>query len=131
MFEIEFDEKRLLLIATLEGYWSIEIFDRYKAELLSTMRNIRKRHPFFSMLSRSAALPVQPPEISAGFTAMIGDLDNHCPGRIAIMVGSVLNKIQASRILRHPRIGIFFDEDEALHWLIDHHASATPLRRRA
>jgi hypothetical protein len=118
MYQIDFDEDRLMVVATLDGYWTLETLDDYASELFALMRQVGRRHNFMRMLARSATMSVQSPEVSAGFGKIVADLTGLCPGPIAITVGSMLNKIQASRAMAHERIRIFQDEEEACQWLM-------------
>jgi hypothetical protein len=117
MFEIHFDENQHLLTVTIEGFWTIATFDQYSTAMRSKMRGLKRRIDHFHMLGRAVDLPIQSPEIVAGFGKLTAELIDMCPGRIAIVAGSMLNKVQASRALSHPHFAVFLDETEARNWL--------------
>jgi hypothetical protein len=123
MYQLEFDEQTRLLTMTLHGFWTMEVFERYKMELLPMMRQVRAKHGPFRLLSHATAMPIQPPEISEAFTDLTPALVDLSGGPIAILAGSTLNKVQAARALAHERIRVFLDETEARNWLFGEDAA--------
>jgi len=117
MYRIEFDEAQVLMTLTLEGHWTLDEFRAYEAEFLAVTRDIRKRHRAFRILSESTNFPVQSAEVAGAFTQSIGAVVRGDEGPVALVVGSMLNKMQAERVFPYPNVRVFLGEDEARAWL--------------
>lgn len=117
MFRTEFDESQLLLITEVSGFWSIETVAAYRLDVLSHVRRVKLRHPFFHILGRGGKLNVQAPEVAHALNQVAIELATLCPGRFAIVAGTMLSKMQASRSGSHERLCTFLDESQAKSWL--------------
>lgn len=118
MYRFDFDPERKLIIATLEGFWTVAMVERYISDLADFARKAGAGHPSLNLLVRAENMAVQPQEVGEAFTAAEKRFaDSIRPGRIAVLAGSVLTKMQASRTFQDPGIRIFFDEKEAFYWL--------------
>ena len=117
MYQIEYDEDLVLLTVTTKGYWTMEEFRAYEAEFLAMVAKIRKRHVNFRILSESAEFSVQSAEIGEAVTQAIGNVLKSNKGPLAVVVGSVLAKIQAERVFPYPTARIFTNSEEARQWL--------------
>ncbi len=117
MYSIAYDEQRRQVTATLRGFWNPDTVARYAADLFAVIGRIDRSRGPFHMLARSAELAIQSPETVKAFNEFMAEFEQRSTGRVAITVGTMLNKIQASRALANHRIRIFVDEDEALAWL--------------
>jgi len=118
MYSIAYDEERRLVIATLGGFWSPDMVAAYSADLSALMHRIARQHPMFHMLADAQEMAIQSPEVTQAFGRFTVELSGHCPGRVAILAGTMLNKIQASRALAQERLRVFLDEPAALEWLL-------------
>ena len=127
MYRLEFDPERDLITATLSGFWASETVAAYAADLTALLRRAGAPDRRIRLLGCSAAMPVQSAETSAAFGKFSAELNVVCTGPIAIIVGSALNRIQASRVLAHERVRVFLDESEALDWLMSFRPSAIAL----
>ncbi len=117
-YDIRFDEQRGLLKLTLRGFWSLGTLDAVRTELVEVAARVRQQHSSFPVLSDSSAFAVQSVEVAdrLGELMLAGAQVNS--GRVAIVVGSILNKKQAERALQAPNLRVFVDKEEALEWLM-------------
>ena len=117
MFRFAFDRDQILLHVVQQGYWTLAEFRAFEAEFLTLHATIRKTSPSYRVMADCHDFPVQSAEISEAFRIMFEKLmaENH--GRYAIVIGSILNKLQAKRALPQPNVQVFADPDEAMRWL--------------
>jgi hypothetical protein len=118
MFTLRYEPADRLLIAELEGFWTTDVVSDYKAAAFDLMRRSGVAKSSFRMLANSDRMAVQSQAVSAAFSDFTRDLAQMCLGPIAITAATTLNKVQASRALAHPRIRVFLDREQALHWLM-------------
>lgn len=119
MFLIRFDEEELLLTATLEGYWDMETYTAYAAELFQTQASIRKRFDRFTMLVDTSRYPVQSAEVSDAFQRNFADFITRDPIPVAIVAASMLNKQQVKRIFPYTNVHVFWNVEDARQWLLE------------
>ena len=124
MFTIEADEQAALLRLKLTGFWTAETLRQFVAVLLPAVERMQRGCASYSVLSDSTEFPVQSPELGEGFARIMATGAARTRGRTAILVSTMLNKIQAQRVFRGPNIRIFLDRDEALAWLAEPMAAA-------
>lgn len=117
MYTISFDAPSRTLRLKLEGLWSAATLAGFAAELLVKATAARLRYGDFALLSDASEFPVQTPGIAEGFAGILARGAKVHNGRVAIVVASVLNKIQAERTLKSPRVRVFLSPDEARQWL--------------
>ena len=117
MFTIAFDAPAQTLHLKLEGFWTTETLGAFATELLVKTTELRERYESFAILSDSSGFPVQSPAIAAGFEQIRDHGAAVHKGPTAIVVASVLNKLQAERSLRSPNIRVFLSADAAREWL--------------
>ncbi|HVF93948.1 MAG TPA: hypothetical protein VM900_06510, partial [Sphingomonas sp.] len=67
----------------------------------------------------ASRFPVQSPAVAAGFDKIRERGSKVRKGPTAIVVASVLNKMQAERSLQGPDIRVFLSADEARAWLAE------------
>ncbi len=127
MYTLDFDSEQRLVIATLSGFWTAPDVDRYTSDLVNLVNKVRAECPDVDVLVRAQQMPVQAKEVSDAFAA--GDPAVQAalaPSRTAIVIGTVLNKMQVSRTFHTNRVRAFFDEKEARHWLSKAPGKADP-----
>lgn len=130
MYSIRFDAQSRILELRLEDFWSSATLARFAAELLVRATALRVRHGGFAILSDSSRFPVQSPEVAQGFERLMARGTKSHTGPTAIVVASVLNKMQAERSLKAPRVRVFLDADEAKQWLQAEWSAAQARRSR-
>lgn len=116
MYQIRFDARTRTLRITLSGLWTVEVLRGFGAEMMA--RRQQAGDGDFDVLSDSRAFPVQTNDVAQAFTAT---MNAPIPGlrRIAVVVGSMLNKLQAGRVFTAPHIRVFTDMAAAEAWLAE------------
>lgn len=122
-YELSFDAATATLRLTLRGFWTEATLAAFAAEMLAVTTRIRRDHAEFNMLSDSRSFAVQSATVSAGFTAMTTMASREHRGATAIVVASMMNKLQAERTMTSPRLRVFLDYDEAVAWLAEQRAA--------
>lgn len=117
MYTISFDAPSRTLRLTLKGLWSAATLAGFAAELLVKATAARVRYGDFALLSDASGFPVQTARVAEGFEAILARGAKVHAGPVAIVVASVLNKMQAERTLKSPRLRVFLSLDEARQWL--------------
>jgi len=117
MYEIEFDEKSIVLTLRFKGMWDVSDVMRYRDVLYPTLRKLRSRYPVLSILSDTRELGLLPKDVAEAFAICMGDEVMQPTGRCAVLVSKMLNKLQADRIVDNPLTQAFFDETEAREWI--------------
>jgi hypothetical protein len=117
MFELEFDQQEGLLKRRLWGFWSVDDVNNYVAQLDALIARIRIQNPNFQTLSDSAELAPQSAEVRAAMAESMKRICTANPGRVAIVVGSMINKLQVDSIYPYPNVRAFRDEESAREWL--------------
>lgn len=113
-----YDEQSNLLKVTQSGYWSLEIFDRFKQEFLALHSEVLTRHHSYRVFAQCTDYPVQSHEVGEAFSVFFAKLMAENNGRYAILVGSALNKMQARRVIPQPHVKTFTSSDAAMAWLM-------------
>lgn len=115
MFEFQYLADRRILVATTRGFWTEETARDYMAALAREMAAVRRASPRFGMLSDARDFPVQTEAVMKILAAQSSANDG--VRKLAILVSSTLNTMQAQRSFQSDRIKVFKDKDEALAWL--------------
>lgn len=123
VYNIFFDSDARILHLVLEDFWTPDTLARFAGDLLEQIA-AAARHGRFAMLSDSSRFPVQSPEVAQGFERLLASGAERHNGAVAIVVASVLNKLQAERSLRAPHIKVFLDADKARAWLAEQQRAA-------
>ena len=119
MYSIKFEAQTRTLHLELEGFWTLATLAAFSAELLATTTALKDRYGSFAISSDSSRFRVQSPEVAAGFERIRKRGAEAQEGPTAIVVASVLNKMQAKRSVRGPRVRVFLTADEARSWLTE------------
>ena len=110
----------------IAGFWSVDDVQRYGAALLAAVGPIPEGSRDFDVLIDATDFPVQTQEVSTALNRIMTVADQMNPtGRKVIVVGSVMNKLQAQRALASPTVRVFLAMGEAEAWL------ASPRAERA
>ena len=117
MYRIDYDEGRNLLKLTLSGFWQPETFAAFAQDMRLTAERIKGQRGGYDMLSDSTRFPVQSAEVSQGFARMLQAGAKANTGRMAVVVKSMLNKMQAEHVFAGTGIRIFLSSADALAWL--------------
>lgn len=124
-FSINHDPAHGVLRLTLTGYWSPPTLKAFADQLLLVAGKLKVARIPFGVLSDSRHFDVQSADVSDGFTRLMASAGRVHDGRTAIVVGSMINKLQAERAMGSTRLRVFLDMAEAEAWL------ASPVGNRA
>lgn len=116
MYAFEYDASARILQLRLTGHWTDAEFDLFREAYLNALEAIPKSDLPIGMLSDSREFQVQSKEVAEGFAKITG-LARGKAYATAIVVGSVLNRMQANRTMSNERMQTFFEIDEAREWL--------------
>ena len=119
MYRIEFEDGHKLFHLTVEGYWTIDDFKAFEADAVPTVEKLVRRWGSFRYLSDARRYPVQSPEVGLAFKGYGDWVGKANKGPVALIAGSVLNKLQAERVFQAPRVRIFMDLTDARKWLLE------------
>ena len=118
MHEVRYDAAAALLRIRMAGFWTLADVRRFAADLRAIVVPMPESHRGFDMLTDSTDFPVQSREVTDGLAQIIEVTDQmEKPGRRAIVVGSVMSKLQAERVLAGPHVRVFLAETEPQAWL--------------
>lgn len=118
MYKLSFDAERGLLVMETRGFWTMDIFRAYEAELRQLLARIGTTHDRYRTLSNSLEFEVQSAEVSAAFDTLLnGSIIRSGNGPIAIVTNAILKKMQAERGMRHLNVRFFATVEDAMAWL--------------
>jgi hypothetical protein len=124
-FEIKADVDTGIVTTVLRGFWTLATLDGFAAGMADAIGKVAPHHPVFALLSDSTEFQIQTPAVGARFAEMMTAGAAMHLGPTAIVVGTVLNKLQAERLFTDPRVRVFTDAGEARRW-IDAYREAPP-----
>ncbi|MBR0552510.1 hypothetical protein [Stakelama marina] len=113
-FDVSYDTRRCRLRIVVKGYLSP---DEVRALASQLNRNIEKAGSDFDGIVESLEFPVQVNEVADLLGVLGRGVMTRTSGRAAIVVASMLNKMQVDRTLAHPRLRVFMTVAEAEQWL--------------
>ena len=119
MHSIHYDPKAHLLRFEMVGLWKMDDVQRFAADLLKTVQAIPMDRRDFAVLSETTAFPVQTTEVSTALGHIMDVAQRMNTGRTAIIVGSMLNKLQAERYVGRPGTRVFLNAEQARAWLAE------------
>lgn len=94
--EVSYDRSSGIVRCRLKGLWTSDIVDQYERTLKQAVSSARRYAPEVLMLFDSSEAPAQPPAIVERMRA-VGEAVRGTNDRLAVVVGSVLTKMQAER----------------------------------
>lgn len=126
MFTVRYDRHANILHWSMAGFWTVESVGNFARAMRDEVAKIATRPLRFDALCDSRDFPVQSPEVAHALSAILDAGRNMRSGRTAIVVGSMMNKLQASRSLVDPDLRVFLSMDEACAWLAEGRAGDGP-----
>ena len=121
MYQIDYDEAERRIIVRVSGRWTANLFETYISELYRLMREVRGRDGFFQQLVLGAGMEQPSPEVHALFARESPKMLTLCPGRMAIVAGSLPAKARVEQNHPFERVRVFLSERDALEWLQAEH----------
>ena len=116
-YTISMDEARGLLRLRVAGFWTPDVSQAFVAELMSAVAPSMCAGRSFAVLADARDFQVQSADVGTQIATYLGGSFNK--GKRAIVMGSMLGKLQAERVLAHPSVRVFLSEAEAMDWLAD------------
>lgn len=118
-YEISQDPSGFVRV-TLRGYWSLNELDQFHTALDALVANHRAQPDG----SRPLRFLMDGREQQVQSREVIGALQRHAihrageDVRVAVVVATMIRKLQADRVSPAANRAVFFDEDEARTWLL-------------
>jgi hypothetical protein len=119
MYELNFNEELGLLEATLSGFWTLETVIAFQKDMAGMVMKYSRRFPKFGMLSDARELSVMSADASKAFSEGSHDFARLHHGRVAIVLETSLNKMQARRATADQEPSFFADIGDARQWLLN------------
>jgi hypothetical protein len=117
MIKFDLDEVNGLLLCTMEGFLSLADVDQYAKDLHRFAEKVRKQAGRVRLLIDARQVPVLSAEVTEAFGKV--PLVMSAPSdRLAIIVGTYLNRLQAKRLLEDEQEKVFQDVEEGRQWLL-------------
>ncbi|SFP39731.1 hypothetical protein [Sphingomonas rubra] len=124
-FELGFDEEHYIQLIHVRGLWDQDQFTRFATAITTMVITLAGRGRPWDVLIDAREFAVQQPAIADAFQALLTRGREVNTGYTAILVASMLAKMQTERVLRHERLRVLFDRSEAMAWLIERRAAVT------
>jgi len=123
MYEIDYDENSQTIHLRLTDFWTEATMASFRNEFLPLAQKLARARTNFVVLSDCRNYPVQSPDILIAWAEILG-ANPAVTAPYAIVVGSVLNKLQAERGLTAPNVKIFTSLEAGTAWLQTSQAAA-------
>lgn len=125
MFRIDLDPVRNELHVSVRGFWTREDVPALARALHARLREARRVGDRIDVIVESFDFPVQANDVADLLADVMRGGMPLTSGRVAVVVGSQLNRLQAERTLVHPRVKVFMTIAAARRWL-DSDEAASP-----
>lgn len=119
MYQIQFDERTHILKVSASGFWDLDEAKRYGHDLGAAVGRLRASSTPFSLLDDSRDFPIQSKEVLEYLDKISHTGTVKFEKRAAILVKTMLQKLQSDRLWSHLAVKVFFDESEAERWLTE------------
>lgn len=117
MYEFRFDGASKVLHIKMVEFWSIGTIAGFSAAAIAKALALRCQHGRFATLIDLREFPIQSSEVTYAIEALMKKASTISDAPIVTVVGSMLAKHQAGRILKAENSHIFLDWDQANVWL--------------
>ena len=116
MFAFKIDERKQLVHVEVAGIMSVAEADALNEALVSNAAVARRKFGAFRLLTDARLSPVQPAATMARFKAP-SDLLQGPDDRYAVVLGTMLSKLQTDRMSNDDRLRAFLSIEAAETWL--------------
>jgi len=116
-FSISYSRAERTLSWRMAGFWDLEDVGAFLLAMRDIVVPLGPPPLLMKGLCDSREFPVQAPAVADALTNVNTLAQRTRRGPTAIVVGSMLNKLQAQRSLPDPLLEVFLDIDEARSWL--------------
>lgn len=113
-YQLRFDPHRNRLTITVRGFWTptvVAAFTPVLSRLVDTLTDD------FDTLLDSLDFPVQSNEVADLLGVLTMASITRTSGRVAVVVASMLNKLQVDRTIDHERLNVFMSVAQGEAWL--------------
>jgi hypothetical protein len=117
MFHVDYDQRANCVTLKVAGFWKPEDVTAFAKAVGEKAREARAISEDFDAIVESLDFPVQANDVADLLAGIMLAGMSQTSGRVAVVVGSQLNKAQAERTLVHPRVCVFLTLREARQWL--------------
>ena len=116
MYSIAVDRERRIVCATMSGFFSEEEVAAFARDEQAAAASLGCPSGQFGLLIEGSGGLIQSQDVAAAFRALMADLPLKA-GRIAMVTGSALLKLQLRRMITSDRAAVFDTMDEARAWI--------------
>ena len=116
-YKIVLDADAKALRLTFNGFWDTEILTSFQKDVEAATKKIRQRNRDFHTLIDQRLFGVQSAETASGLTDVFDANYKRQGGRVAIVIGGTLSKLQIERHISTSRLKTFRNISDACAWL--------------
>jgi hypothetical protein len=116
MYNITVDRPRRIVCVSMSGFFSEDEVSAFARDEQAAAASLRCPSGQFGLLLDAGGGVTQSQDVIGAFQALMVDLPLKA-GRIAIVSGSALLKLQLRRIMTSERTGVFDTIDDARTWI--------------
>jgi len=114
---VEYDGVAGLVRYRIEGFWDVATVDAFGAELLTALSGRVANGRKLDVLGDASAFAVQTAPVAVAFETLMIQRVLPQIGRLALVVGAMLNKLQVERSMAGSQVKIFLNVEQAAAWL--------------
>jgi len=123
-FEIILDPHRRLLTVTLRGFWDVQTYCDYDAEVTAQLRRLNQLKAAKACLVDAREFSIQSKEVADLMVEGVAKRLSFYPERTARVVSCAISHSQAARMGKSSDQRVYDSVDEALDWLLDRRSAA-------
>lgn len=123
-FEFTLDPGRRLLTIVLHGFWTVQDYEAYSAQLTTHLMQLRQFTARQACLVDARDFAVQSKEVADCMRHGIAKRLSLYPERTARVISCAISRQQAARMTDSCGHGVFESTEQALDWLLERHAQA-------
>jgi hypothetical protein len=117
MYRLDHDPVANILHITAEGFWDLPGTAAFGVAAIAKGTAIRLRHGHFAIVVDARNFPIQSGTVAETNSLLMPKARLLTNGPIAIVAGSMLNKLQNERFFSGDRLRHFIDYDQAMAWI--------------
>ena len=118
MYSIDHDLRANMLRLRLTGFWTVAEVHAFADDFLAAVSRITRINPNLVIISDCRDYPVQSTEVTMTYAERLGPAAG-MRQPFAVVVGSMLAKLQADRVMEAPNLRAFLSIADAEAWLED------------
>jgi hypothetical protein len=123
MYTITIESEHRLMRIEVSGFWSSDVFPGYLAELRRHVEALAPSGGCRRILVDMSRYPIQPKDVAQAHANIIAHGKSEMKACTAVVMSSVLSKLQAKRMANLAGRELFDDEPSARHWLLQQPAA--------